>query len=139
MKKHRCEIKSNRSYCMNTREIAAEYRLSHWSGIIRERQESGLSIKAYCRTSGIHPNVYFYWQRKLREAACENFGSASGKARAITEKASIPTGWAICESAEPIDEKKELSIEIGRCRIVVQEDISPELLAKVCRVLTSLC
>lgn len=56
---------------MNTRAIAAEYRLSHWGQIIRERMESGLSVRAYCENAGFHENVYYYWQRKLREAACE--------------------------------------------------------------------
>ena len=55
---------------MNTREIAEEYRLSHWAEKMRERQELGLSIKAYCAQQGFHENVYYYWQRKLREAAC---------------------------------------------------------------------
>jgi transposase-like protein len=56
---------------INTREIAKEYRLSHWGKIMQERSQSGLSIKAYCRQMGICGNTYFYWQRKLRKAACE--------------------------------------------------------------------
>ena len=56
---------------MNTREIAVEYRLSHWAGIMRSRQESGLSIREYCRRESFHENAYYYWQRKLHEAACE--------------------------------------------------------------------
>ena len=56
---------------MNTRYIAAEYRLAHWSQIMRDRSESGLSIKAFCKNTGIHENTYFYWQKKLRVAACE--------------------------------------------------------------------
>lgn len=55
---------------MNTREIAVEYRLSHWAQIMRDRSQSGQSIRSYCKSAGIHENVYFYWQRKLREAAC---------------------------------------------------------------------
>lgn len=55
---------------MHTREMASEYRLADWSRVMRERRESGLSIKAFCQASGIHSNVYYYWQRKLREAAC---------------------------------------------------------------------
>ena len=55
---------------MNTREIAAEYRLSHWAEVIRERKESGLSVRAFCKNAGFHENIYFYWQRKLREEAC---------------------------------------------------------------------
>ena len=56
---------------INTREVAEEYRMSHWAQIMRERIESGLSIKAFCRQMGICGNTYFYWQRKLRKAACE--------------------------------------------------------------------
>ena len=56
---------------MNTREIAVEYRLTHWAQIIRRRNESGLSIKAFCTNEGFHENIYCYWQRKLREAVCE--------------------------------------------------------------------
>jgi len=60
---------------MNTREIATEYRLSHWSQVIQNRVESGLSIKAYCSKTAICENTYYYWQRKLREAACEELAA----------------------------------------------------------------
>ena len=53
---------------MNTRKIAAEYRLAHWTQIMRRKKESGLSAKAFCENEGIHENVYYYWQQKLREA-----------------------------------------------------------------------
>ena len=56
---------------VNTKEIAQEYRCTHWAGIMRERAESGLNIKAYCRQIGISTNTYHYWQKKLRESACE--------------------------------------------------------------------
>ena len=54
----------------NTREIASEYRLSHWAQIMRRRSGSGLSIKAFCEREGFHENSYYYWQKKLRETAC---------------------------------------------------------------------
>jgi len=40
---------------------------------MREREESGLSIRAYCEQAGFHENRYFYWQKRLRETACEEF------------------------------------------------------------------
>jgi hypothetical protein len=55
---------------MNTRYIAEEYRLAHWTKIMQDKNESGLSIKAFCNNIGIHETTYFYWQRKLRLAAC---------------------------------------------------------------------
>jgi len=61
----------NEVISMNTRAIATEYRLAHWAGIMREREESGLSIKAFSEKAGFHENRYYYWQKKLRETACE--------------------------------------------------------------------
>jgi hypothetical protein len=31
---------------INTREIAAGYRLEYWASVVRERAESGLTVKA---------------------------------------------------------------------------------------------
>jgi transposase-like protein len=39
---------------------------------MRERKESGLTIKAYCEQVGLHENTYYYWQRKLRQTVCEH-------------------------------------------------------------------
>ena len=44
---------------MNTREIAAEYRLKHWAKTMQERLASGKSIREYCKEAGMHENVYF--------------------------------------------------------------------------------
>ena len=121
---------------MNTRYIAAELRLSHWAAIMRERQESGLSIKAFCQSRGFHTNKYVYWQRKLRTAACEALLPPSTQAPAV-----LPSGWALCEEV-PTESKSAddaIVIEIGKCQLRVCSNTNPELLEKTCRVLTSLC
>ena len=120
---------------MNTRNIAEEYRLSHWAGIMRERQESGLSIKAFCEAGGFHQNVYFYWQRKLRETSCQELQAINNK----RGKAIVPSGWAVCEEAEAEPKESGVSIEIGKCRVKVGAEVCSEQLEKVCRVLMSLC
>ena len=56
---------------MNTREMAAEYRLQHWADIIRKQNDSGLNIREFCKSSVIPEWQYFYWQKKLRDIACE--------------------------------------------------------------------
>ena len=55
----------------NTREIASEYRMGHWAEIMRQRVESGLSIRKFCEREGMHVNRYHYWQRRLRCKAIE--------------------------------------------------------------------
>ena len=147
MKKHKCKFKLNWSGGMiNTREIAEEYRMGHWTQIMRERSESGLSITAYCKSIGIHPNRYFYWQRKLREAAHMK-EAAQNKTTGIIELTNArerninnpPQGWAICEKATPEPEQQAIQIEIGKNRITVQVGTDQLFLEKVCRTLMSLC
>ena len=83
---------------VNTREIAAEYRLSHWARVIGEQKSSGLNIREFCRREGFNPNVYHYWQRKLREAMCSELTVRAESA--FTEPA--PSGWAAVETAEAL-------------------------------------
>ena len=124
---------------INTREIAEEYRLTHWARVIQERSESGLSIKGYCKQIGICGNTYYYWQRRVRQAACEHLLPA---VQTEMSKPAIPTGWALVEPikepALPIPDSA-LFIEAGSYRIRVSADTDMELLAKVCRMLVSLC
>jgi putative transposase len=113
---------------ISTRENTAGYRSEHWAGIIRERSESGLTVKAFCESAGLHPNSYFYWQRKLRESALE--GMTAGALPA-------PGGWTAATACAP-GVSGTLPIEIGRCRVIADRDTDERLLAKVCRVLAAL-
>ncbi len=49
-----------------------EYRLQQWADVIRACRESGMSNKEFCRQNGISEKTYYYWLRRLRQAACEN-------------------------------------------------------------------
>lgn len=121
---------------MNTRKIATGYRMTQWSQAIQERTSQGESIKDFCERQGISRNTYFYWQRKLREAACQELIVAK-KTEHI--EALAPKGWAVCEPPEPVSGKETVIIEIGRGRIVVNGEIDSARLEKVCRVLMKLC
>jgi hypothetical protein len=87
----------------------------------------------------MHENVYYYWQRKLREATCEQI--ASQELHPFTEKRTetglLPAGWAQVTALAPTDEKT-ISIEIGKICIKASESTDTELLAKVCRTLMTL-
>jgi putative transposase len=120
---------------MDTRRIAKGYRISHWAQAMRERVASGISIKAFCQDKGISQNTYYYWQRKLREAACQEMVAVSESRNA---KAVVPIGWAVCQPEETAT-AKTLAIEIGGYRVNVEPDTDQELLAKTCRMLKSLC
>jgi len=113
----------------STKEIAKEYRLSHWAQIMEDRTQSGQSIKAYCRQIGISTNTYFYWQNKLRKAAVEQI---------TTSQELVPAGWAsVTEASQNVE--SHMSIEINGCKVTIDKNTDPELLEKTCRLLMSLC
>lgn len=117
---------------MNTQKIATGYRLSQWAKVIQARQESGQNVKDFCRATGISKNQYFYWQRKLRKAACTEL--------ALQEKTMHPApgGWVQLAPIQAQQIKATLNIEISGFHISVDAQTDPELLKKVCRVLGSL-
>lgn len=41
-------------------EIRKQVRLSQWSEMVREREESGLSIREFCAGKAISPKTYYY-------------------------------------------------------------------------------
>lgn len=51
-------------------EVKQEYQLQQWSGMLRERQESGLSVKDWCQEQGISEHSYYYRLRRLRQMTC---------------------------------------------------------------------
>ena len=128
---------------MNTNAIAKELRLSHWAAIMRERNASGLSIKAFCEKAGFHENNYFYWQRKLREAACANLLDVQ------TEKVQSHVGTATFAEVTlagrgmlPSPEKQgsgEVRVEASGVSIVADSDYPADKLMELIKGLAGLC
>jgi transposase-like protein len=126
---------------MDTRSLTTEYRLGQWAQILKERSMSGQSIRAYCKEAGIAECVYYYWQKKLREAASREIASHRTDNPA-TSKA--PKGGALCASAEtyPVGHASvstTVRIEIGQYRIGVEAGADAETLSMVLRVIGSQC
>ena len=46
-------------------------RLQNWTEVIRAKQESGLSNREFCAQRGIAEKTYYYWLRKIRQAAVD--------------------------------------------------------------------
>ena len=101
---------------------------------MRRRVESGLNIKVFCEREGLKTDRYHYWQRKLRDAAV-------GLVPMEVDKPPVPAGWTqintTVEKAMP--EGTGVTIEVGKCRVSVENTSDMELLTKVCKALMSLC
>ena len=50
-------------------KITHQVRAEHWTKILNECMNSGMSKTAWCRANGISEKQFFYWQRILRREA----------------------------------------------------------------------
>jgi len=122
---------------MDTRQVAAEYRLSQWAQKIQRRVESRQSIKEYCETMGVSRNTYFYWQRKVRRVACERVAESFEDTN--TTGISVPHFTEVKLREEQVNtslrgsEQGQLQVETGDVKITVDSAYPPEKLAALLR------
>lgn len=77
-----------------------EMKLVEWTRLIEQRVKSGKTIKAWCEAQGIRRRLYYYWQRRVREAAVKNvaiFYPGITNSPIIEEATSLP----MVENATP--------------------------------------
>ena len=59
---------------MNTKLATSRIRTGQWADIIKDCKRSGLKVDDYCAWHGLSRNAYFYWLRKVKEAALTQSG-----------------------------------------------------------------
>lgn len=64
-------------------KITHQVRAEHWTRILNECMNSGMSKTAWCRANGISEKQFFYWQRILRWEAYD--ASQNPSLPAVTE------------------------------------------------------
>jgi len=107
---------------------------------MQKRVRACQSIQTFCAEEGISKNTYFYWQRKLREAACAGLAQQTD----VDGIALVPNGWAQLAVSLPAGSQHEcaisaaITIEINGCRVTVSENANMAVLARVCHALSSL-
>jgi len=122
-------------------EIAEEYRLSHWAEIVREREESGLTIREFCKNAGFHENRYFYWQKKLRKAACEELGLIQGKTTSMTPAVFAEVKLPAQHAMAPIVSihNTNISVEAAGVRLTAGSDYPIAKVAELLRMVSQEC
>ena len=122
---------------MDTREFTKEYRMTHWANIIKEQKKSGLSAKSYCANSGIRENQFYYWQKKLREAACEELMKVQGTSSELAPSGFIEVKPPLRSALSPTTSShSQLSIEAIGVKITAGGDYPVDKLLAVLREVT---
>jgi transposase-like protein len=118
---------------LSTREATRKYRLNKWSRIIQECMGSGQTVSAWCREHNISENSYYYWLRKVREAACESGSGDRAKNNTIVP-VDIPIHSDITNSAA-LESSCDIVLRLGSVTLELHNDASAALIENTLRAL----
>ena len=113
-------------YMNEIMEIRQQVRLNQWSAMVQEREDSGLSVKAFCKQAGIATKTYYYRLRRLREAAIKQ--TQMGTVQPTTSQPELvqytqPTGYV----AEPAPQN--IVIKTADTTVEIPMNTNPEVVA----------
>ena len=120
---------------MDTKKLTKQVQLKRWAEILRERTESGQTIKAWCLENEIHEKTYYYWQRKLRETVCNELSNNAPATFLEIKPIETLPGY----SARSSESKNQLKVEVGSIRITADSTYPPGQLAALLRDLVRSC
>lgn len=117
---------------MDTREVARNYRLSQWTQIVRECRGSGQTVSAWCEDHNIDRKKYYYWLRKVREAACEALPAMSSGTGAI-----VPINIPDHKVDTPIEDtlSADIILHLGSVTMELRNNASTTLIENTLRAL----
>ena len=115
---------------MDTRLMANQYKLQHWATLIQECRASGVMIKDWCEQNNINKDRFYYWQRKVREAACQAVTETTIPAQRFAEVPSVISDTTAVDTV-----RAELTIRVGGAAISVSNTTDLSLLKAVIEVL----
>ena len=120
-------------------KITHQVRAEHWTKILNECMNSGMSKTAWCRANGVSEKQFFYWQRILRREAYE--ASQDPSLPAVTEAGQLSAVQQSVSFAEiklpavPSDASSvfhpDLVIRKGKLVLEIANSASAELLSRV--------
>lgn len=59
---------------MNTKLAIRQIRLNEQAAIIKNFKANGQKVDSYCEQHGLSRDAYYYWLRKVKEAALQHAG-----------------------------------------------------------------
>ncbi len=100
-----------------------------WAMLIKERMESGMTVREWCHDRDIKESRYYYWLRRLRQDAVKE----KERRQQVSPFVELPTD--ICR--EQVFEPAAAVIRKGNVTIEVTESASAGFIAKVMEALAN--
>lgn len=133
---------------MNLKSIKYQTQIQKWTQIVQKRNQSGLRILDFCAQEGITKDAYYYWLRRVREAALESqtgIDVVDTKPRLVNITPAMPAEEPSPIQCDDISRpvvssdantfSTQLTISVGKAIVGVNQNTPKELLSSVMEVL----
>ena len=114
---------------MNTKLATRQIRLNEQAVIIKDCSASGQKVDIYCEQHGLSRDAYYYWLRKVKEAALKEAGFVELPALASKQKPAktINKGTS--------DFETQRSVKMNGIEFCVNENSLSELISRVIEII----
>ena len=114
-------------------KVINKFRLEQWIKLIKDCQSSGMKVDDWCNANGVTHHTYYYWLRKVREAACHELAIVddSPNEPVVLKKLKVQTPVPGTTAA--------IIIRLGGATIEVNEGTSQQTNQAVLLALQSVC
>lgn len=102
-------------------KVKKEVKVSKWAEMVRQRNESGLTVTDWCKENGINLKTYYYRMKRVRQAVCNE----------IEQHDIVPVEPIV--GTEITAEKIEISV--GDVKIFLPDDFNETTLKRLLGVL----
>lgn len=110
--------------CILVSDLKHEVTAQRWAALIKERMDSGMTIKEWCQERNIKESQYYYWLRTLRRDEAD-------AAEQDSEAAPFVELPVICREQEFQPGKPAGIIRKGNVCIEITESASAGFIAKI--------
>jgi hypothetical protein len=129
---------------MKTEEIKRNIQYREWAAQIREREESGLSVKEWCAEKGIKTKTYYNHVKRVREETLEALGTRGSTQLAriggsVVDQTRIQSETPVFTSI-PMPQTKgaAITVWIGGHAVDIQNGADDALVEQTLRVVSRL-
>lgn len=113
---------------MNTKLATTQIRLNEWASVIKDCKASGLKVDDYCQQHNLSRDAYYYWLRKVKEAALKQAGFVE---LPTTEVDSIHSVGTVNNAFST-----QMTIKAGGLELGINSETPSELIHRVLEVVS---
>ncbi len=119
---------------MTNQEAKLAETLKIWTDHINDCRSSGMTVRAWCKSKGIHVNTYYYRQNQVRKAACKEAEQQERKTSVFAEIKPMEQRRALSCSPSNI----AVTLSIGSNLMAVHNGADRDTVSAVLKMLSAL-